>query len=92
MLESPSFQQAIRHRSKGGAHNERLEFLGDSILGFIISTQLYDQMPEASEGYLSRLRASLVNENTLAEIASYLEIAEHLLLGPGALKSGWHLR
>lgn len=92
MLESPSFQQAIRHRSKGGAHNERLEFLGDSILGFIISTQLYNQMPEASEGYLSRLRASLVNENTLAEIASYLEIGEHLLLGPGELKSGGHRR
>lgn len=92
MLASTSFQQAIRHRSKGGAHNERLEFLGDSILGFIISCQLYTQMPEASEGYLSRLRASLVNENTLAEIAGYLEVGEHLLLGPGELKSGGHRR
>ncbi|MGV6809991.1 MAG: ribonuclease III [bacterium] len=92
LLTSQTFQQAVRHRSKGGEHNERLEFLGDSILGFVISTQLYQQMPNASEGYLSRLRASLVNENSLADIAVDLGIGEHLLLGPGELKSGGHRR
>lgn len=88
MLDSDAFQRAIRHRSRGGKHNERMEFLGDSVLGFVISSRLYSQLPDASEGYLSRLRASLVNENTLADIAGELSLGEHLLLGPGELKSG----
>ena len=54
-------QRAITHRSAEGKHNERMEFLGDSVLGLIITTELYQRMPRASEGYLSRLRASLVN-------------------------------
>ena len=72
----------------GGKHNERMEFLGDSVLGVVITSRLYKQLPEATEGYLSRLRASLVNENTLAELSTKLSISEHLRLGSGELKSG----
>jgi ribonuclease-3 len=72
----------------GGKHNERMEFLGDSILGVIITSRLYSQLPDASEGYLSRLRASLVNEDSLADLALDLSISEHMRLGSGELKSG----
>jgi ribonuclease-3 len=82
------FIQAITHRSANGKHNERMEFLGDSVLGLIITNALYKQQPKASEGYLSRLRASLVNENTLAEIANELSLGDFLRLGAGELKSG----
>ncbi len=82
------FIQAITHRSANGKHNERMEFLGDSVLGLIITNALYRQQPKASEGYLSRLRASLVNENTLAEIANELSLGDFLRLGAGELKSG----
>lgn len=88
ILDSDNFRLAMTHRSMGGKHNERLEFLGDSVLGVIISSHLYKALPKASEGYLSRLRASLVNENTLAELATELSISEHLHLGAGELKSG----
>ena len=85
---SECFLQALTHRSASGKHNERMEFLGDSVLGLIITNALYHQMPKASEGYLSRLRASLVNEATLAEIANELSLGDHLRLGAGELKSG----
>ncbi len=82
------FIQALTHRSAKGKHNERMEFLGDSVLGVIITDKLYHLMATASEGYLSRLRASLVNENTLAEIANELSLGDFLRLGAGELKSG----
>ncbi|MDD5275704.1 MAG: ribonuclease III [Methylovulum sp.] len=82
------FTTALTHRSFSANNNERLEFLGDSILGFVIAQKLYDQFPEASEGALSRIRASLVNETSLAELARKHQLGEYLLLGPGELKSG----
>jgi ribonuclease-3 len=87
-LASAHFYQAMTHRSMGGQHNERMEFLGDSILGLVITSHLYSQLPNASEGYLSRLRASLVNEDSLADLAIDLSISEHMHLGSGELKSG----
>ncbi|MCF6190267.1 MAG: ribonuclease III [Cocleimonas sp.] len=87
-MGSDCFIQALTHRSANGKHNERMEFLGDSVLGLIITSALYNQQPNASEGYLSRLRASLVNENTLAEIANELSLGDFLRLGAGELKSG----
>jgi len=87
-MGSDCFTQAVTHRSAHGKHNERMEFLGDSVLGLIITSALYNQQPNASEGYLSRLRASLVNENTLADIANELSLGDFLRLGAGELKSG----
>ena len=81
-------EQAITHRSAGGTNNERLEFLGDAVLGMVIAEVLYHQFPQASEGELSRLRATLVRKPTLAEIARSLELGEFLKLGSGELKSG----
>ncbi len=86
-------RQALTHRSYSrGANNERLEFLGDSILGLVISRQIYARFSEASEGKLSRMRAALVKKQTLAEIALSIGLGEHLLLGGGELKSGGHRR
>ena len=82
------FTMALTHRSAGSINNERLEFLGDSILGFVIAQKLYDIFPGASEGVLSRLRASLVNQSSLAELARHHQIGDYLLLGSGELKSG----
>ncbi len=87
-MGSDCFIQALTHRSANGKHNERMEFLGDSVLGLIVTNALYTQQPKATEGYLSRLRASLVNENTLAEIANELSLGDFLRLGAGELKSG----
>ncbi len=84
--------QALTHRSAGGANNERQEFLGDAILGFIIAETLYEQFPEADEGQLSRLRSRLVKRDTLAGIARELELGKYLSLGPGELRSGGHSR
>jgi ribonuclease III len=82
--------QALTHRSYGGYNNERLEFLGDSVLNLAIADQLYQRYPKLPEGDLSRLRASLVKEATLSEIAFALNIGESLQLGEGELKSaGW---
>src|ERR1700680_2340390 len=81
-------QAALTHRSAGADHNERLEFLGDSILNCGVARLLYDAHPEADEGELSRLRASLVSGDTLARIAGELGLGEHLRLGGGELKSG----
>lgn len=79
---------ALTHRSMGANNNERLEFLGDSILGFVIAQKLYDSFPNASEGVLSRLRASLVNQDSLAGLARKHQIGDYLILGSGELKSG----
>ena len=80
--------QALTHRSFGSVNNERLEFLGDGVLNFIIASQLYIVFPKLDEGDLSRLRAHLVKEPTLGELAITLNIGEALRLGEGELKSG----
>lgn len=79
---------ALTHRSRGARNYERLEFLGDSILGFVIANWLYQQFSEQSEGKLSRMRSSLVRKETLAQVARELELGDHLILGEGELKSG----
>ncbi len=79
---------ALTHRSKGGEHNERLEFLGDAVVNFVIAEVLYHQFPKATEGELSRWRASLVNRDALAELAKEFELGRFLLLGQGELRSG----
>ena len=79
---------ALSHRSAGADHNERLEFLGDSILNCAVARLLYDAHPAADEGDLSRLRASLVSGESLAQIAAELGLGEFLRLGPGELKTG----
>ena len=84
--------QALTHRSAKGNHNERLEFLGDSILGFTIAQRLYEQFPKVNEGDLTRMRSSLVKGVTLAEVARSFELGSYLILGPGELKSGGHRR
>lgn len=82
--------QALTHRSHSGNNNERLEFLGDGALNFIIANQLYQRFPKLPEGDLSRLRAHLVKEQTLSEIAVSLNLGDSLRLGEGELKSaGW---
>lgn len=83
---------ALSHRSASGQSNERLEFLGDAILDFVISDAVYQQRPAANEGDLSRLRASLVNDTALGELASELGIGEYIRLGSGEKKSGGHRR
>lgn len=83
-------KQALTHRSYASINNERLEFLGDGVLNFIVAHQLYQRFLKLSEGDLSRLRAQLVKEATLFEIAQTLKIGELLNLGEGELKSaGW---
>ena len=85
-------QIALTHRSKGGEHNERLEFLGDGVVNFIIAEILYQQFPKATEGELSRFRASLVNRDTLAKLAKEFNLGNYLLLGPGEMRSGGNER
>jgi ribonuclease-3 len=82
------FAMALTHRSYSAKNNERLEFLGDAILGFVIAEQLFQRFPLAPEGVLSRLRSSLVNQSSLAELARQHQIGDYLLLGSGELKSG----
>ena len=81
-------KQALTHRSVNNNNNERLEFLGDSILGCVISHELYLRFPLVDEGQLSRLRSSLVRGQTLAKLAKTLNLSENLVLGQGELKSG----
>ncbi|AEO08611.1 ribonuclease III [Buchnera aphidicola str. Ak (Acyrthosiphon kondoi)] len=81
-------KQALTHRSASSKHNERLEFLGDSILSFVIASALYQHFPYIDEGDMSRMRATLVRGNTLAEIAYEFDLGEYLQLGQGELKSG----
>ena len=79
---------ALTHRSMGKNNNERLEFLGDSILGLVISRELYKRFSHVDEGKLSRLRSHLVRGQTLAQLAAELELSDILILGSGELKSG----
>lgn len=81
-------QRALTHRSYAPEHNERLEFLGDSILGCVIAKHLYNTFPSLSEGELSRLRSNLVREETLVTLAQQLNLGSYLLLGEGERKSG----
>ena len=81
-------RRALTHRSADNRHNERLEFLGDSVLGFVVAERLYEKFPDADEGVLSRLRATLVNQTSLAGLARNLQLGDYLILGSGELKSG----
>ena len=81
-------EQALTHRSIGNNNNERLEYLGDAILGFVIADIIYQKFPEASEGELTRVRASLVKGEKLAEISREIQLAGEIKLGTGELKSG----
>ncbi len=81
-------ERALTHRSAGGRHNERLEFLGDAILGMVIAEQLYRDCPSANEGDLSRLRSHLVRRETLGQIGADIGLGNWLRLGQGEMKSG----
>ncbi len=85
-------EQALTHRSVGPWHNERLEFLGDALVGAIVAEALFARWPKADEGALTRARAQLVREASLAAIARDLKLGERIALGPGELKSGGHRR
>jgi len=85
-------KNALTHRSANSKNNERLEFLGDSILNFVIADELYRLYPRSSEGDLSRLRANLVDRAGLYEISKILQFGEYLILGSGEMKSGGHRR
>jgi len=80
--------RALTHRSKGPGNNERLEFLGDSILGFVVAEWLYQRFPKVAEGKLSRMRSMIVRKATLAAVARELQLYDALILGEGELKSG----
>lgn len=86
--QAPLLQQALTHRSHSAPHNERIEFLGDSVLNCCIAQELYQRFGDLKEGELSRLRANLVRQETLAELAQELELGTYLRLGEGELKSG----
>lgn len=85
-------RQALTHRSAAGPHNERLEYLGDALLGFEIADSLYHRHPNADEGQLSRMRAQLVKRETLAMLGHGLNLGEYLTLGSGELRSGGQSR
>ncbi len=86
--DSSLLELALTHRSKGSKNNERLEFLGDAVLGAVIASELYRRFPKASEGELTRLRASLVKGDSLAKLGAGLNLGDYLRLGSGELKSG----
>ena len=86
--DSSLLQTALTHRSHSSPHNERLEFLGDSILNGVIARQLFDRFPDVPEGDLSRLRANLVRQDSLHQLALSLSLGKYLRLGEGELKSG----
>ncbi|MGE4569796.1 MAG: ribonuclease III [Gammaproteobacteria bacterium] len=81
-------KRALTHRSVSNNNNERLEFLGDSVLGSIISRELFQRFPKIDEGQLSRLRSHLVRGETLAKLAKTIDLSDFLILGQGELKSG----
>ena len=85
-------EQSLTHRSAAGTNNERLEFLGDAVLDFVISEVVFRAHPLAPEGDLSRLRASLVKDTSLAKVAADLGLGEHLILGSGERRTGGHRR
>ena len=84
--------QALTHRSHSTPHNERLEFLGDSVLNCVVAAELCERFPRAREGELSRLRAALVRQETLHQMAHALSLGDELRLGEGELRSGGHTR
>ncbi|GGD39739.1 ribonuclease III [Pseudoxanthomonas indica] len=84
--------QALTHRSAGSPHNERLEFLGDGIVNLLIAEALFNRWPKADEGAMTRARAELVREGSLAAIARRLDLGAQLTMGPGEMKSGGHRR
>jgi ribonuclease-3 len=86
--DSVLLEQALTHRSHGAQNNERLEFLGDGVLGCAVAEELYARFPQLPEGKLTRLRASVVREEALAEVAENLGLAEYVRLGEGELSSG----
>ena len=90
--DHPLMVEALTHRSASRRNNERLEFLGDGLLNMIIAEALFDRLPEASEGVLSRLRANLVNRDTLAALAQEMGLGDWIRLGQGEMKSGGHRR
>lgn len=92
-FENPALlQQALTHRSGGAKNYERLEFLGDAVLNLAVSRHLYETRRDDDEGALSRLRSRVVRGETLARIARDLKLGDHLIMGPGELRSGGHLR
>jgi len=91
-VDANLLRRALTHRSYGSDHNERLEFLGDSVVNCVIAQALYQKFPELPEGELSRLRASLVSEPALAAIAEQIHLGSSLRLGEGELKSGGERR
>ncbi|HNP64803.1 MAG TPA: ribonuclease III [Woeseiaceae bacterium] len=86
------FRQALSHRSATSRNNERLEFLGDAVLDFVISENLFRLRPDATEGDLSRMRALLVKDESLAALAIEIDLGNHLILGSGEMKTGGHRR
>ena len=86
------YSRALTHRSAAGRNNERLEFLGDAVLDFVISEAVFNLRPDADEGDLSRLRSALVKDTSLAEIAGEIGLGEYLILGSGEKKTGGHRR
>jgi len=86
--EASLLARALTHRSFGSDNNERLEFLGDSVLGMVVSTLLYRRFPDAEEGQLTRMRARLVRKESLDRIARRHQLGESLALGSGVLRSG----
>jgi ribonuclease-3 len=90
--DSGLLAQALTHRSATGQNNERLEFLGDAVLDFVISDAVFKLRPEATEGDLSKLRASLVKDTSLADLAAELGLGQFLILGGGERKTGGHRR
>ncbi len=85
-------EQGLTHRSAASLNNERLEFLGDALIGFLIAEVLWDRFPNSDEGTLSRMRASLVKRESLARLARGLHLGEYLRLGAGELRTGGHAR
>ena len=92
-FRSPALlQQALTHRSTTAENNERLEFLGDALLDFVIAEALWARFPRASEGHLTRRRATLVKKESLAELARALRLGDYLYLGSGEVRTGGHTR
>jgi len=87
-IDEALLEQALTHRSKSASNYERLEFLGDSVLGFVVSAELYGRYPDLSEGELTRLRATHVRKESLAEVARSIDLGSYLILGSGELRSG----
>ncbi len=91
-IDDVLLQTALTHRSAGSQNNERLEYLGDAVLGAVIAAELYSHFPHLNEGQLSRLRSSLVKKESLAGVSRELGLGDYLLLGSGELRTGGHSR